>query len=109
MKFIAIYTTFNNKEAAIKFGRKIIRKKLAACVNIIPRVYSIYPWDGKIEEDEESIMILKTTDKNKEQILSLIRTEHPYDLPAFLVYPIQEGSKEYLDWIEKQSRGLDIN
>ncbi|UCG89735.1 MAG: divalent-cation tolerance protein CutA [Candidatus Heimdallarchaeota archaeon] len=107
--FVAIYTTFDSLKEAKAFGHLLIEKKLAACVNLIHDVHSIYRWKGKIEEATEIILWCKTQDSLIEEIQAMIQESHPYDLPAFVVYPIHSGSEAYLKWIAEETQPLDIN
>ncbi len=107
--FVAIYTTFENLNEAKAFGRLLVEKKLAACVNLFPDVHSIYRWKGEIEEATEIILWGKTQDFLIGKIKSIIQKSHPYSLPAFVVYPIHSGSEEYLKWIADETQPLHIN
>ncbi|MFX0085091.1 MAG: divalent-cation tolerance protein CutA [Candidatus Hodarchaeota archaeon] len=102
--FVAIYTTFDNIEEAKRIGRILVDEKLVACVNLLPNIVSIYPWEGKIEESEEIIMWCKTRDEKVENIKTVIENYHSYDLPAFIVYPIKTGSEAYLKWITDETK-----
>ena len=107
--FVAIYTTFCSLDEAKAFGRLLIEKKLAACVNLIHDVHSIYRWKGKIEETTEIILWGKTQDFLIEKIQAMIQESHPYDLPALVVYPIHFGNEAYLKWISEETQALHIN
>ena len=102
--FVAIYTTFESLEEAKEFSHILLEKKLAACVNLIKDVHSVYRWKGKIEEATEIILWCKTQDFLIEKIHSLIDESHSYDLPAFVVYPIHTGSEKYLKWISEETQ-----
>ncbi len=86
-----------------------MEKKLAACVNIIPEVTSIYRWKGKVVEESEIIMWIKTRKSLIEKIKKLLNEVHSYELPAFVVYNINSGSQEYLRWLNSETQYLDIN
>ena len=107
--YCGIYTTFSNYGEAKEFGNQILKEKLAACVNIIPGVTSIYRWKGQIMEEEELIMWIKTRESLIEDIKKTLSKNHSYELPAFVVYKIKSGSKEYLQWLYDETRNLDIN
>ena len=101
--FVAIYTTFPDQEKAKEFGRLLVERRLSACVNIIPNITSIYRWNGKIEEDQEFIVWIKTQEVLIEQVRKKLMQVHPYEIPAFAVYKIQEGSEDYLRWIKTET------
>jgi periplasmic divalent cation tolerance protein len=96
---ILVLTTAGSKEEARKIGRALVERLLAACVNIVPHVGSIYRWEGEIEEAEEFMLIAKTTRSAFTRVRDAIRELHSYDLPECICVPIEEGSVEYLSWI----------
>jgi periplasmic divalent cation tolerance protein len=96
---ILVLTTAGSKDEARKIGRALVERLLAACVNIVPQIGSIYRWEGKVEEAEEWLLIVKTTraafDRVREAILEL----HSYEVPECISVAIDEGSVGYLNWI----------
>lgn len=100
---VLVYTTAENENGAKRMGRTLIEKKLAACVNIIPGMKSIYRWKGKIEKGDECIMLVKTLERNVNRITEVIKDMHSYELPCILVIPIIDGLKEYLDYIRSET------
>ena len=108
--YVALYTTFQDIEEAKKFGRIILDERLAACVNIIPNVISLYRWDEAVQEDKEVIVWIKTRETLIQAIYAKLETTHSYEVPAFVVYNIQSGSEKYLQWINSETReDLQIN
>lgn len=89
------------KEVAPKIGAAVVEEKLAACVNIVPAVRSIYIWKGKIEDDEESMMFFKTTAEQMAPLTARIRALHPYEVPEIVAVAIkeEEGHPDYLAWV----------
>ncbi|MGH2912781.1 MAG: divalent-cation tolerance protein CutA [Solirubrobacteraceae bacterium] len=77
----------------------VVGRQLAACVNIVPLVHSVYRWEGKVEQDEEALLIVKTTRTRVSQIDDLLRTIHPYDTFELVALDVTTGSRSYLDWI----------
>jgi periplasmic divalent cation tolerance protein len=96
---ILVLTTASSKEEARKIGRALVERLLAACVNIVPQVGSIYRWEGEVEEAEEWLLIIKTTRAAFERTRDAIRELHSYDVPECICLPIDDGSVEYLSWI----------
>lgn len=101
---VLIYTTWPDPSAAEAFGQKMIAERLAACINIIPGMISIYEWQGRTERSQEVIAILKTSKNRIEELKEKFKAEHPYDCPCFLVLPIEDGLPDFLSWIDRQSR-----
>ncbi len=102
-EFCLIYTTLPNQQAAKTLGEDIIQKRLAACANIFPSMYSIYEWDSEYADEAETMMILKTRRALVPQLKEEVERLHPYDTPAVLVIPIEDGSQGYLDWVRQQT------
>jgi len=88
-------------DISTELARTLVEKRVCACVNIIPKVLSIYHWKDEIVEDEESILLMKTEAGKQETLWDALKKEHPYDVPEFVVLPIEWGSKDYLDWISQ--------
>ncbi|WP_456451766.1 divalent-cation tolerance protein CutA [Hydrogenimonas sp.] len=95
-----LVTAPNEKEAKT-IARKAVEKKLAACVNIVPGLTSVYRWEGKVQEDAEVLMLIKTTKKRLEKLEKLVKKLHSYDVPEFVVLKIESGSDDYLKWLRK--------
>ena len=98
---IIILTTVSSKKEAELIGSKLIDKELAACVNIIPNIKSIYRWEGKINKDSEYLLIIKTVKRAEEDVFENIRKLHSYNTPEMISIPITGGKKSYLNWLSK--------
>jgi len=98
-----IYSTTGSVEEARKIARILVEEKLVACVNVIPKIESIYRWQGNIEEDSECVLLAKTTDKNIDKTIQRIKELHSYDVPDIVAIPITQGFKEYLNWVEDET------
>jgi len=94
-----VLTTAGSEEQAEALASALVERRLAACVNVVRGVRSVYRWEGKIARDDETLLVIKTTEANLERLRSAIRELHSYDLPEFLVLAVDQGDREYLDWI----------
>jgi len=94
-----VLTTASSEEEARKIGRHLVEHRLAACVNIVPEVASIYRWQGKIEEAREWLLIVKTTAAAFGQVREAIAELHSYELPECICLTIEGGSPAYLQWL----------
>lgn len=104
-KAVLVYTTFPGPEAAETVGGALVDSGLAACVNIIPGMTSIYVWQGSRHRDNEAVMIVKTRASLAERVMAEIKARHSYDNPALVVLPVDGGSPEFLGWIMGQTEG----
>ena len=98
---IVILTTASTKTEADKIATKLVREKLAACINIIPNIKSIYRWKDKINKDSEYLLIIKTVQRVEEEIFKNICKLHSYDTPEMISIPVTGGEKNYLNWLSK--------
>ena len=101
---IVIYITTGSISEAKKIGHTLVEEKLVACSNIISPIHSIYNWQGKICDDKEALMILKTKKKLFKQIVKRVEELHSYDVPEIIAMPIIEGSSKYLSWINEETK-----
>lgn len=95
-----ILCTCPSLEVAETLACQLLQKRLAACVNILPGVRSLYWWEGKIETAQEHLLLIKSPQAHFCAIKQLIETLHPYQLPEIIAIPIARGSEEYLQWID---------
>ena len=100
-EFSMAFVTAPNSEKAKEIAGGIVSNKLAACVNIIPGVTSVYEWEGKIENDSEVLMMIKTRSSRIEELTEFVKKNHPYDVCEVITTSIEGGNKEYIDWIGK--------
>jgi len=101
-------TSCPSPEIAQSLAEACVKNKVAACVNILPAVQSIYQWQGKIERDTEVLLFIKTVQSKLAALQSFILKNHPYEIPEFIAIKIESGSKDYLDWIQQSLHSGDI-
>jgi periplasmic divalent cation tolerance protein len=104
MPAILIFSTVSEIKTGEKIAKTLVDEKLAACVNIIPYIKSFYIWEGKTEEDDEALMIIKTEKELEDKIIQRIKELHPYSLPEIISFNISGGLPEYLNWIFESVR-----
>ena len=92
--------TVGSEDNAGLIARSLVEEKLAACVNVVPKVQSIYSWKGEIVEDNELLLLIKTRGQMYTQVEARIRALHTYEVPEIIAFDITKGSKDYLDWIK---------
>jgi periplasmic divalent cation tolerance protein len=94
-----VLTATGSNEEARKIARTLVERRLAACINIIPRVDSIYRWEGEIEDAQEWLLLIKTTGAAFERVRDAIGELHSYEVPECICISIENGSLDYLQWI----------
>lgn len=95
-----IYITTSGVEEAKKIAKSLLKDHLVACANIIPIMESIYWWDGSLEEDVESILLVKTSSELVDKVIDRVEEIHSYQTPCALEIQIKKGSQNYLDWLD---------
>jgi periplasmic divalent cation tolerance protein len=100
---IVVLTTLPSADAAAELARSVVGEKLAACANILPALRSIYRWQGKIQDDNEVLVLLKTHRRHYERLKARILQLHPYDVPEVIALPVEQGHQAYLDWIARET------
>lgn len=89
-------------DLAEKIAQALVREGAAACVNIVPGIRSIYQWEGKVCDEPELLLLIKSSDENFESVRSRIRQLHTYDTPEVIAVPINAGDPDYLNWLHAQ-------
>jgi periplasmic divalent cation tolerance protein len=100
MSVVSVYAIFADAEEAERIGRAVVEERLAACINILPKVRSIYRWQGAIEASEEAAAILKTSAVMADALIARIAALHSYDVPCIATWPIDKILASYADWVE---------
>jgi len=99
-----VFSTAPSAEVAKTLARHLVEAKLAACCNIVPGLTSIYTWKGKVEEDSELLLIIKTRKELLEELTKVIKEKHPYDEPEVLALPPLGGSDSYIRWVLEETK-----
>ena len=100
-----VLTTTGSRDEAEKIATALVEAEVAACVNIVGPIRSIYRWQGKVENAEEFLLLVKTWGAAYEDVEAKIRELHSYDLPECIALRVEKGSEEYLEWVENAVRG----
>lgn len=103
------YVTVPDDAVAKRLARGLVENKLAACVNIIPQLTSIYEWEGKIQEEPELLLMIKTRTEKIDALTKYVKENHPYTVCEVISLPIQNGNSDYLKWISDVVPPLDKN
>jgi periplasmic divalent cation tolerance protein len=103
-KYCIVYITAPTMEDGRKIAQTLVSQKLAACVNILPGITSIYTWQGEICEEGELLLVVKTRADLFDALAAAVIKEHPYDVPEVVAVPLTGGSTSYLDWIDEVTR-----
>ena len=98
-QILIVMTNLPNAQAAEGIASTLVEARLAACVNLLPAVQSVYRWDGKVERATEVTLLIKTTQRHYAVLEAAIRAAHPYELPEVIALPVTTGLPSYLQWI----------
>jgi periplasmic divalent cation tolerance protein len=104
MKFFLVYMTTADAAEARAIGKHLVQAKLAACVNILDSMNSMYVWKGEFQDDQETVMIAKTTEDRIPALLAAVKERHSYECPCIVTIPISDGNPDFLTWIADQVR-----
>jgi periplasmic divalent cation tolerance protein len=96
---LLVLSTAGSESEAHKIAQTLVERRIAACVNIVPRIQSVYRWEGKVEQAEEYLLFIKTVKVREEQVRAAVCELHSYDLPECISIPIESGSTDYLKWL----------
>jgi periplasmic divalent cation tolerance protein len=96
---LVVLCTVPDEESARRIAQALVAEGLAACVNVLPRLTSVYRWEGEVTSGEELLLIIKTRDERYAALEARVKELHPYAVPEVIALPIQQGSRDYLDWL----------
>lgn len=97
---IVVFVAASSEEEACRIGHRLVKDKLAACVTLLPGVRSLFWWEGKVAEERETLMILKTREALFADLARTVKALHSYQVPEIIALPIKKGSADYLAWIQ---------
>ena len=100
-----VFSTIDSEENARKLASNLVKEQLAACVNIVSNVTSVYKWKGMMEQADECLLIIKTSEDRLDKLTERIRELHPYEVPEVVSVAIEQGSAPYLEWVFSETRG----
>lgn len=106
MENIVVFITASNQDEAVKIAHALVESRLAGCVNIVKEIRSIYVWRGKIEDESEVLMIVKTQRNLFDSLLKKVKELHSYTVPEVIAAPIVEGSADYLKWLNEVTKSV---
>lgn len=101
---IVVFVTTSSEEEAMRIGLALVQAELASCVNVLPQVRSIFRWEGKVTEEQEFMMVIKSRSDLFEVLAVTVKRLHSYAVPEIIALPIVKGSEEYLAWIRDSTR-----
>ncbi|MCM2329077.1 MAG: divalent-cation tolerance protein CutA [Lysobacter sp.] len=104
MAVIAVLTNLPDSESAFNLARHLVRRRVAACVNVLSPATSFYRWEGREEQAAEIPVLIKSTRERYAELEREIRALHPYDLPEIIAFPVEQGLENYLGWVEDECK-----
>ena len=104
VRAVVVFVTCPDRRQAQRLAKGLMQRRLAACVNILPSVQSLFRWKGRVEQTREILLIIKTTAGRFEALCRAVRTLHPYDVPEVIALPIQRAHGPYLRWVQASVR-----
>lgn len=102
MSVVFIYVTAKDKAEARAIGRHLVQARLAACVNIFDGMNSMYYWEDELQDDQEAVLVAKTTEARLPELIEAVKERHSYDCPCIVGLPVSAGNPAFLDWIADQ-------
>ncbi|TGK62197.1 divalent-cation tolerance protein CutA [Leptospira wolffii] len=103
MDYRTFYITTKNEAEALEIAEALVKERLVACANMIPGMKSIYHWHGRLEVNQETVLLLKTRAGLSEKVIARVGELHSYTIPCIVSWEIREGNKKYLQWIDSET------
>ena len=104
MQMMLVYFTAGNRDEVVRIGRALVEERLAACVNVLGEMTSIYRWEGTVQQEPEASAIVKTTAELAKCVVGRVKELHSYDCPAVLCWPIPHGNPDFLKWVVEETQ-----
>ncbi|MFL5310476.1 MAG: divalent-cation tolerance protein CutA [Myxococcales bacterium] len=101
---LLVFTTLPSADKAAELAKVLVEERLAACANLLPAVRSIYRWQGKLQDENEVLVLLKTRAEHLERLKLRILELHPYEVPEVLAVPVEAGYQPYLEWLAGETK-----
>jgi periplasmic divalent cation tolerance protein len=101
---LLVFTTLPSADKAAELAKLVVEERLAACANLLPAIRSIYRWQGKLQDENEVLLLLKTRAEHLERLKLRILELHPYDVPEVLAVPVEAGYQPYLEWLAGETK-----
>jgi periplasmic divalent cation tolerance protein len=101
---LLVFTTLPSADKAAELAKLVVEERLAACANLLPAIRSIYRWQGKLQDENEVLLLLKTRAEHLERLKLRILELHPYEVPEVLAVPVEAGYQPYLDWLAGETK-----
>jgi len=109
MEYRLVYITVSSADEARKVGKEIVSRRLAACVNILGPIQSMYWWKGNLQEDNEMVVIAKTTAALVPRLIERVKAIHSYEVPCIVALPLTEGNPDFLNWIAQETESPSVS
>ncbi|OGD17734.1 MAG: cation tolerance protein CutA [Candidatus Aminicenantes bacterium RBG_13_59_9] len=103
--FMLVLTTVPDERTGHELGRALVEERLAACVTVSPAARSFYRWEGKLCDEAEHVLFIKTRASLYDKLESRIKALHPYHVPEVIALAVEKGSRDYLDWMDEETKG----
>lgn len=104
-EFVLVLTSVPDERAGRELGRALVEERLAACVTVLPASRSLYRWEGKVCDEVEHVLFIKTRAALYDRIETRIKALHPYEVPEIVALALEKGSRDYWDWLDEETKG----
>ena len=105
MGVMFVYATASDAQEAMRIARAVVGQRLAACANILSGMRSVYWWEGKLQEGEEAVLVLKTSEEQLDALIARVKELHSYECPCIEALPVAAGFQPFLDWVLQETQG----